>query len=239
MKICTKCKIEKNRDEFYRDKRYAGELQGQCKKCKSIYSKEYRRINQQKRAENAKLYRQCRKQKIAIYNKLYSKIHKEEISEKGKIYRQLHKKEIIQYKIKHKEESKEYQKQYGQSHKQTLTAQKRQYRQTPKGKEIERNKRQRRRAACKITDITTNWLLQLRINASNCLLCNITMTETPYLFNSKHLDHIMPLNVKGAHTMDNVRFICQTCNLTRPRDGSDLVKSEVFQEHIVRGRLYD
>ena len=51
------------------------------------------------------------------------------------------------------------------------------------------------------------------------------MIDIPFLPNSRHLDHIIPLNPKasGTHTTDNVRFICLKCNLKRPKDGSDII----------------
>lgn len=48
------------------------------------------------------------------------------------------------------------------------------------------------------------------------------MTSKPNRPNSKQLDHILPLNIGGTHTVGNVRIICRTCNLARPKDGSDL-----------------
>jgi 5-methylcytosine-specific restriction endonuclease McrA len=48
------------------------------------------------------------------------------------------------------------------------------------------------------------------------------MTDESNQPNSKHLDHIIPVVMGGTHTMGNVRIICRTCNLSRPKDGSDL-----------------
>lgn len=36
------------------------------------------------------------------------------------------------------------------------------------------------------------------------------------------IDHIIPLNIGGTDIRENVRVICRTCNLTRPKDGSDV-----------------
>lgn len=38
-----------------------------------------------------------------------------------------------------------------------------------------------------------------------------------------HTDHIHPLNMGGKHTASNVRIICATCNLRRPKDGRDVL----------------
>lgn len=80
----------------------------------------------------------------------------------------------------------------------------------------------KRRTALRFTDITAEYERNLRANARTCPLCGIRMTAEPGRPNSKQLDHIIPIVVGGTHTMGNVRIICRTCNLTRPKDGSDL-----------------
>jgi hypothetical protein len=51
--------------------------------------------------------------------------------------------------------------------------------------------------------------------------CGVKLTDIPFLPNSKELDHIIPLNIGGTHTIGNVRIICRKCNSSRPIDGSD------------------
>jgi hypothetical protein len=51
--------------------------------------------------------------------------------------------------------------------------------------------------------------------------CGARMTDAPFLPNSKELDHMIPINVGGTHTIGNVRIICRRCNERRPKDGSD------------------
>lgn len=61
----------------------------------------------------------------------------------------------------------------------------------------------------------------MRRLAHKCPLCGVYLTDKPYFPNSKHLDHILPINQGGTHTHGNVRIICAGCNLSRPKDGSD------------------
>lgn len=61
----------------------------------------------------------------------------------------------------------------------------------------------------------------MRKRARTCPLCKVRLTAKPGLPNSKHLDHIIPIAAGGTHTHGNVRIICRTCNLGRPKDGSD------------------
>lgn len=98
------------------------------------------------------------------------------------------------------------------------------YQQSPKGKAVRANYNHKRRIQCKITDITTDWLLEFKEKSIHCEICSCEMNDIRWHPQSKHLDHIIPLGKGGTHTMDNVRYICQTCNLSRPKNGSDLIK---------------
>ena len=86
MKICTKCKLEKEESEFYRSKRNKNGLCAVCKKCDNLYqrgyyssvkSKECRMVycksdkHKKWRKEYMRKYRQLDKQKryISEYNK--------------------------------------------------------------------------------------------------------------------------------------------------------------------------
>ena len=97
-----------------------------------------------------------------------------------------------------------------------------QYRQTAKYKASHNNVNARRKAQQKFTDITTDWLLALSKNTTTCEVCSLPLGE------DRHLDHIIPLNPKagGTHMKDNVRYIHALCNLRRPDDGSDLIKTQ-------------
>lgn len=82
-----------------------------------------------------------------------------------------------------------------------------------------RNREHAKRAA--VSDITTEQEIQMRRDARDCAMCGVVLTDEDGLPNSKHLDHIVPLGVGGTHTLGNVRIVCRTCNVRRPRDGSD------------------
>ena len=74
---------------------------------------------------------------------------------------------------------------------------------------------------CDESDITPEQEAAMRKRARKCPLCHVKLTSKHHLPSSKHLDHILPRNQGGTHTHGNVRIICQTCNLKRPKDGSD------------------
>lgn len=86
----------------------------------------------------------------------------------------------------------------------------------------ESRKVSKRRTAQRFTDITAAFERELRRRIRRCILCSTWMTSKPGKPNSKQLDHIIPIVLGGTHTIGNVRIICRTCNLSRPKDGSDL-----------------
>lgn len=81
----------------------------------------------------------------------------------------------------------------------------------------------RRAARRRIGDVTKEYERSLRVKAKRCPLCDVKLSDAPYLPDSKELDHIVPVNMGGTHTIGNVRVICRLCNQKRPKDGSDFI----------------
>mgnify|MGYP001608873527 CR=1 FL=1 len=96
------------------------------------------------------------------------------------------------------------------------------YFKTSYGRMLRRKRDYIRRSRCKETDIDVRWIITLRNDTDICVVCGIVMVEDGMLSNGKTLDHILPLNVGGKHMKINVRYICRTCNIKRPRDGHDI-----------------
>lgn len=97
MKVCYKCKIEKDFTNFCIDKRSKDGLQEKCKNC----NKEYRKAN---------------KERILEYNKKYNKIWNELNKNYFKKYYILNKEKKLEYSkkynLKNKNSIKEYKKEY-------------------------------------------------------------------------------------------------------------------------------
>lgn len=91
-----------------------------------------------------------------------------------------------------------------------------------------RRKTYLRKARTRRTDLSLKVERQMREEAKRCPLCRVSFVDGPYLPASKELDHIVPLNQGGSHTVWNVRIICRACNIRRPNDGSDVVQIPLF-----------
>jgi len=82
MKICGKCKEEKDLKEFYKDKTKKDGLYNSCKVCVSIYQGN----NKEKIAKRMKDYRKNNKEKFIKYEKEYWKNNKEKKGKYNKEY---------------------------------------------------------------------------------------------------------------------------------------------------------
>lgn len=70
-KVCSKCKLEKDIKEFFKDKRTKDGLYTACKKCHQLYSLDPKRVKKNKKYQ--KVYRKVDKNKIRSreYHKNY------------------------------------------------------------------------------------------------------------------------------------------------------------------------
>lgn len=131
MKTCSKCLIEKQKLEFYNDKRKPDGLSSSCRKCRSIQCSEYRKYNREKIAGQKREYYEKNKNKKAEYDKEYRRKNKSRIKKRDADYKNANQdavkarksqwyarnKERLAAKaheryIKHREEIREYNKAY-------------------------------------------------------------------------------------------------------------------------------
>jgi hypothetical protein len=212
MKECKKCGQEKELTEFYKHKRMADGYLNICKECKKKDAGKHYEENRETKLEYQKGYREQNKENIKEYKKNYYEENKEFYHKWGK-----------NHYLQNKEKKKQQAYNYYHSHKKQYADRLKERRANGEFRTIDANHRHKRRAQIKETDITIEWLDELRENSVYCPLCGKEMIDInlSYHPNQKQLDHIKPLNVSGTHTMNNVRYICGLCNISRPKDGSD------------------
>ena len=108
MKICIKCKEEKEIENFYKNKQNKDGYSGKCKECTKDYVKKYREENLDLVKERVNKYRENNKEKSKEYSKLWREENKEYKKEKDKEYREGPNREMIlknkrEYYLKNKE----------------------------------------------------------------------------------------------------------------------------------------
>ena len=65
------------------------------------------------------------------------------------------------------------------------------------------------------TDITTEYLLELKKETIFCEECGCLLNDIAIHPQQYNLDHIIPLSKGGTHTKNNVRYICRICNIKK------------------------
>ena len=189
-KKCTKCDIEKDISEFCKHKGRKDGINNWCKECEKIRVAKWKEINPEKKKQSDKNYYWKNRNKKLKEHKEYYQENKEYIRNRVKNYYQNNQEKIIRNVKK--------------------------YRQTPKGKIVHNNSNSKRRSKCRKSDISSIWLLKLKKNTEVCELCSVELTDA-FGENQYNLDHIISLNCGGTHIMENVRYICRKCNITRPK----------------------
>jgi hypothetical protein len=232
MKICSNCKIEKDKSEFSQDRSKKDGLCHKCKGCVKKYNKEYnsksenkiRRQERERESRSTPAY----KQYIKKYHKKYYSIpknnnHRREYNrEYGKVYRSIpenkeHRKVYDkEYRSipKNKEHIKEYQNQY---YSKPENKEYRKQRQKKTDKEyhknhpdiISRNKARRRSLEVRASTIEftkEQYFDRMSMFNFQCAYCG-----GPW----EHDDHVIPLSRGGLHILANLRPSCAHCNCSK------------------------
>jgi HNH endonuclease len=230
MRKCLKCNTEKTELDFYKNKTTKDGIDVYCKECRKKDRKEYYKNNKEKELkkikinykknrkkilEKSKIYRLNNKSYIKKYDKDYYKNHSQKIKEQTKLYYENNKEECIirneLWKEKHPEKVKEIKTNWKKNNPEKVRA-------------SSKNDGHKRRARCRETDVTTDFLIQLEENTKYCPTCGIIMNRINYHPAQKTIDHIILLSLGGKHMKNNIRCICRRCNGKRPKDGRDISK---------------
>lgn len=164
----------------------------QCKICRNAQKRERIKRNPQKNKE----YLEKNKDKLKQYRKKYMPVWHEKNKEREK-----------QYRIDNKDRIISYQREYAKTDKRKITS---------------LNCTHKRLRKFKDSDITTDYLLLLKSITQFCSCCGNKLKYERTDKHSYHLDHIIPVKIGGKHMRNNIRYICKSCNLSRPKDGSDI-----------------
>lgn len=163
------------------------------------------------------------KEEILDRQRAYFHLNKDKCHKLSKVWREKNKEKLRLAKKKYYQENKERYREYYKEWRKKNPEKGKEYR--GKRKNLYRTYQIKRRITLKFTDIDVKWLNQLFEKTTHCELCNDKLDDNGTKYpNGKQLDHITPLAVGGAHTKNNVRFICYKCNVRRPRDGRDTLK---------------
>lgn len=226
-KKCTNCDKTKDISMFGKRKSSKDGLNNSCKVCSSNYMKEYQKKNEEILKEYRKEYVVKNKEKRKEYRNEYNKKNKLKISDDKKKFYRKNKKKIGQKSKEHRENNKEYYVKYNKSYrcdnKEYLSKYKKEYGKTEVGRMSILNACHKRRdIKFSKSDGTIpqhmNYpltkelqdLLDRQDNKCNNCKCKISREKK-----NIQLDHHIPISRGGHHSISNVVFLCNACNLTK------------------------
>ena len=213
VKVCTKCKVEKELTEFNKDKKTKDNYRSHCNYCR----KEYREANKECIKEYQKQYREANKERI-------------------KKYYQDNKERIKEYVQDNKEGIKEYHKQYYQNNKEGINERVNEYhkqrRQTYPLFKLKCNLRTRTYAAFKRKGYSKNTKTQemLGVDWEVCkshIERQFTKGMNWNNYGEWHIDHIIPL--ASAKTSERLKQLCHYTNLQPMWAVDNLIKSDKIE----------
>ncbi len=193
-----------------------------------LYSKKNKKSLQNKH----KIYREANKERIKDYMVNYREENKEILVKKQKIQRRAY---YIKNKLLVEKKRKIYvknnpekvfttQQNYRHKHKNKISDYKKTYSLTERGKMVKLNSHHKRRELKLIASDGTLPIqpqnnmqtknLKEMLEAQN-YKCNFCKCEIHHGLGNIHLDHIIPLSKGGKHSVDNVQWLCATCNMKK------------------------
>lgn len=140
MKICSKCKIEKQKENFYKNKKAKDGLQHECKNCRKEYLEEYYKENKERISQKAKEYYEENKEQLKKNIKEYKKENREKISQKNKEYRIENIEQIKEYRKQNIEKINQREKEYCDKNRERIIQRKRNFYQNNRTRLLEQQR---------------------------------------------------------------------------------------------------
>lgn len=184
-KRCPQCKEIKMFSEFYKNKSRKDGLSVYCKSCIKINSHNYHKTHKDLCKERLNKWRNQNREYVRERDKNYRQEHLEQEKAKDKKYRDSHKEKIAEKGRKYRETHKDY---------------------------FYNKARERKNNQLKRSDGTITLDTELKILEAQNYLCDYCGDD---ISKKKHLDHILPLDKGGLHTITNIHFTCSSCNLSK------------------------
>lgn len=210
-KVCTKCGEEKSRSEFSPSKRTKDGLHSWCKGCKRAYMKARAPETKKQRAAYHKAYREANAEVLSAKHKVWTEANKEHLARKNKERYDEKREEILAqkkvYNAANRERFSERDRAYYEANKERITARQRAYHDQNKQAQLERNRQRRARLAGAEGSHTFEEIEQMYEDQGGiCAYCLVS------LFDTYHIDHIVPISRGGSDGWENLALTCVDCN---------------------------
>jgi len=193
-KTCSACGEHKPPDAFYKDRSRRDGLSYICKECAISRGKAYRLRNAQLIKEKHAVYREANRDALRAAGRRYMRLRREDPgfvrAERENCDKEYHK----AYSARHYQENKA---EYARRHRAWYEA-------NP-GKAAEYFNRRRSIIRGQRDHFTADEFSELCASVGWRCVCCAKKTKL-------HADHIVPLSMGGANTIDNIQPLCKSCN---------------------------
>lgn len=200
-KKCPKCGEIKEIEEFYKNNSRKDGFSSYCKICSNENHSKYVEDNKEKLREYDKKQYWKSPDKHRENRRKSNIVNTESIKEKREIYYKNNKDMILQKNHEYYNKNKAY-----------VNLRNKKYYCNNKDKFIFKA-RERKNKLREVSDgsITEKSLYKIyELQKHKCAYCDCNLEES-----GKHLDHIIPISKGGSHTLNNVHYVCPTCNLSK------------------------
>jgi len=231
-KICSKCKIEKPIEMFFKSKSGKDGLKSQCKECNAKYDATHYEANKDKIKTQSMEWGKNNKDKRKIYMAKYRKTHKESIQKYGVEYLKLHKTERQKYEAEyrkiHKDKMTKYQVEYHKINKDKIKIRDAKYRNIHKSESAEYYKSHKHEHNLKTSERRKSVRLEVLMHYSNktmqCKKCgerHIEFLEIDHI-NGGGSKHRRNENIGSMYHYlwsndfpEGYQILCSNCNIKK------------------------
>lgn len=253
IKACVTCNIRMplTSEYFPVRKDSTTGFRGQCRECRSRYTKKWRENNRDK----IKKWEEDNKEHIREYQRQYDKVYyqenkehirrlgnkhyhenKEQYRKNSKKWRERNKGYMSEYHKSWREENLEYVLNYGRKYhaenKDYLNEQTRLWRQNNRDRDSFYSKKRAELIKNLENDMTIEeWEEVIRSYGYKCAYCGMSQEEHQTEYNQVlHQDHVVPITKGGGFTKDNIVPACIVCNASKGNKDLDVWLEELGKQ---------
>jgi len=107
VKRCSKCGVEKDESEFYKEKKVKDGLCAHCKKCDIENRRKWREANSEKERETSRKWREANREKKREANRNWSEANQEKLRDANRRYREANREKVREVYRRYREANPE------------------------------------------------------------------------------------------------------------------------------------